>query len=280
MRNVPVSGVAVRAEDVVLAHDGRVAIKASSFDIPPGKITAVIGPNGSGKSTLLNAIAGLIDPSSGSLVVSPADEQRIAYVLQTRKVNDALPVTVREVVTMGRYASRGAYGRLTAADRHTVDESLDRMAITDLADRHLNELSGGQRQRVFVAQGLAQDHDMLLLDEPLTGLDLISAQAIDSVIHHENAHGCTVVMSTHDLAEARAADHVVLLAGGVVASGPPGHVLTEDHLAVAYGGMSVHRDGDGLVIDDPAHQPVEERHVHRERSIHTEAFPDDQHAGD
>ena len=280
MRNVPVSGVAVRAEDVVLAHDGRVAIKASSFDIPPGKITAVIGPNGSGKSTLLNAIAGLIDPSSGSLVVSPADEQRIAYVLQTRKVNDALPVTVREVVTMGRYASRGAYGRLTATDRQTVDDSLDRMAITDLADRHLNELSGGQRQRVFVAQGLAQDHDMLLLDEPLTGLDLISAQAIDSVIHDENAHGCTVVMSTHDLAEARAADHVVLLAGGVVASGAPEEVLTEANLAAAYGDMSVHRDGDGLVIDDPAHQPVDERHVHRERTIHTEAFPDDQHAGD
>ena len=180
---------------------------------------------------------------------------------------------------MGRYASRGAYGRLTAADRQTVDESLGRMAITDLADRHLNELSGGQRQRVFVAQGLAQDHDMLLLDEPLTGLDLTSAQAIDSVIHHENAHGCTVVMSTHDLAEARAADHVVLLAGGVVASGPPGHVLTEDHLAAAYGGMSVHRDGDGLVIDDPAHQPVEERHVHRDRTIPTRALPDDQHGG-
>ena len=280
MRNVPVSGVAVHAEDLVLAHDGRVAIRASSFDIPSGKITAVIGPNGSGKSTLLDGIAGLIHPSSGSLVVSPADEQRIAYVLQTRKVNDALPVTVREVVTMGRYASRGAYGRLTATDRQIVDESLARMAITDLADRHLNELSGGQRQRVFVAQGLAQDHDMLLLDEPLTGLDLISAQAIDSVIHHENAHGCTVVMSTHDLAEARAADHVVLLSGGVVASGLPHHVLTEDHLAAAYGGMSVHRDGDGLVIDDPAHQPVEERHVHRDRTIHTEPFPDERHGGE
>jgi manganese transport system ATP-binding protein len=280
LRNVPVSGVAVQAEEVVLGHDGRVAIKASSFAIPAGRITAVIGPNGSGKSTLLDGIAGLIDPSSGTLVVSPADEQRIAYVLQTRKVNDALPVTVREVVTMGRYASRGAYGRLTTTDRQTVDESLGRMAITDLADRHLNELSGGQRQRVFVAQGLAQDHDMLLLDEPLTGLDLTSAQAIDSVIHDENAHGCTVVMSTHDLAEARAADHVVLLSGGVVASGPPGHVLTEDHLAAAYGGMSVHRDGDGLVIDDPAHQPVEERHIHRDRTIHTEAIPDDHHGGD
>ncbi|GMQ85152.1 MAG: zinc ABC transporter ATP-binding protein AztA [Acidimicrobiia bacterium] len=277
---MPVSGVAVRAEHVVFAHDGRIAISASSFDIPRGNITAVIGPNGSGKSTLLDGIAGLLSPSSGTLVVSPADQLRIAYVLQTRKVNETLPVTVREVVTMGRYAAKGAYGWLRAADRETIDRSLDRMAISDLADRHLNELSGGQRQRVFVAQGLAQDHDMLLLDEPMTGLDITSAQAIDSVIHDEHAHGCTVVMSTHDLSEARAADHVVLLAGQVVASGPPEEVLTADHLAGAYGGLSVHGDGDGLAIDDPAHQPVEERHVHRDRTIHTEPFPDDRHGGD
>jgi len=272
--------LAVHAEEVVFAYDGQMAIDASTFDIPMGRITALIGPNGSGKSTLLDGIAGLIQPKSGSLEVSPPDQRQISYVIQTKKVNESLPVTVREVVTMGRYATRGARGRLKASDRRTVDESMDRMAITDLADRHLNELSGGQRQRVFVAQGLAQDHDMLLLDEPMTGLDITSAEAIDSVIHHENAHGCTVVMSTHDLAEARAADHVVLLAGTVIASGSPQEVLTEANLAVAYGGMSVHRDGDGIVIDDPAHQPIDERHVHRDRSIHTEAFPDDQHGGD
>jgi manganese transport system ATP-binding protein len=276
VRRVP---VAVHAEDVVIAHDGRVAIRSSSFDIPAGRITTLIGPNGSGKSTLLDAIAGLIEPTSGTLEVSPADERRIAYVLQTKKVNDALPVTVREVVTMGRYASLGAYGWIRADDRRMVDESMERMAILDLTERHLNELSGGQRQRVFVAQGLAQDHDMLLLDEPMTGLDLPSARAIDEVIHDENAHGCTVVMSTHDLAEARAADHVVLLSGRVIASGPPEEVLTEEHLAEAYGWTSVHGDGDGLVIDDPAHQPAEERHIHRERSIHTEAIPDHPRGG-
>ena len=271
--------VAVRAEDVEYAYDGHVAIEASSFEIPLGGITAVIGPNGSGKSTLLDGIAGLIEPTRGTIEVSPVDQQHISYVLQTKKVNDDLPVTVREVVTMGRYATRGPYGRLRGADRRTVDESMDRMAITDLADRHLNQLSGGQRQRVFVAQGLAQDHDMLLLDEPMTGLDLPSAEAIDSVIHDENAHGCTVVITTHDLTEAGAADHVVLLSGRVVASGAPEDVLTEPNLARAYGGMSVHSDGDGLVIDDPAHQRADERHVHRDRTIHTEAFPDDHHGG-
>ena len=271
--------IAVRAEDVEFAYDGRVAIDASSFEIPAGSITAVIGPNGSGKSTLLDAIAGLIQPTKGTIEVSPANQRQISYVLQTKKVNDDLPVTVREVVTMGRYATRGSYGWLTSSDRTTVDKSMDRMAITDLADRHLNQLSGGQRQRVFVAQGLAQDHDMLLLDEPMTGLDLPSAEAIDTVIHDENAHGCTVVMSTHDLTEAGAADHVVLLSGRVVASGAPEEVLTEVNLAEAYGGMSVHRDGDALVIDDPAHQRADGRHVHRERTIHTEPFPDDHHGG-
>ncbi len=271
--------LAVHADEVVYTYDGQVAIDASTFDIPMGRITALIGPNGSGKSTLLNGIAGLIQPKSGSLEVSPQDQRQISYVIQTKKVNESLPVTVREVVTMGRYATRGARGRLKAIDRRTVDDSMDRMAINDLADRHLNELSGGQRQRVFVAQGLAQDHDMLLLDEPMTGLDITSAQAIDSVIHDENAHGCTVVMSTHDLAEARAADHVVLLAGAVVASGTPREVLTAEHLAAAYGGMSVHRDGEGLVIDDPAHQAAEGRHVHRDRTIHTEPFPDEKHGG-
>ena len=270
--------VAVHAEDVVFEYDGRVAVKASSFDIPMGQITTLIGPNGSGKSTLLDGIAGLIEPASGSIEVRPEDGQRISYVLQTKKVNETLPVTVREVVTMGRYASRGAYGRLTGVDRDTVDESMERMSITPLADRHLNELSGGQRQRVFVAQGLAQDHDLLLLDEPMTGLDLISTQAIDDVIHDEHAHGCKVVMSTHDLSEAQAADHVVLLSGSVVASGSPEEVLTEANLARAYGGTAVHYEGEGLVVDDPAHQPAEERHVHRDRTIHTEAFPDERHS--
>jgi iron complex transport system ATP-binding protein len=271
--------VAVHAEDVEFAYNGDVAIEASSFDVPLGKITTLIGPNGSGKSTLLDGIAGLSEPVSGSMTVRPEDRQRIAYVLQTRKVNDTLPVTVREVVTMGRYATLGYYRRLKDEDRRLVDESMDRMMIGDLAGEHLNELSGGQRQRVFVAQGLAQDHEMLLLDEPMTGLDLPSAAAIDAVIHDENAHGCTVVISTHDLAEARAADHVVLLAGRVVASGRPEDVLTPEYLAEAYGGASVHGAGEELAIDDPAHLPVDERHVHRDRTIHTESMPDDRHGG-
>ncbi|MGI9649433.1 MAG: metal ABC transporter ATP-binding protein, partial [Acidimicrobiia bacterium] len=168
------SGVAVRARDLVLGYGATIAVDRSSFDIPAGTVTAVIGPNGSGKSTLLSAIAGLIEPQAGSIEVPAraAGAHRISYVMQTTKVNDSLPISVREVVTMGRYASAGGYGRLTAEDRRAVATAMDRTGISRLGATRLQNLSGGQRQRVFVAQGLAQDHDLLLLDEPLTGIDL------------------------------------------------------------------------------------------------------------
>ena len=270
----------ISARDVVFRYGDTVAIDTSSFDIPDGAITALIGPNGSGKSTLLNGIAGLIRPASGSVVVSPTARgpRRIAYVLQGTKVNEALPVTVAEVVAMGRFDGVPFRARLDAADRQAVAAALARMDITDLAARHMSELSGGQRQRVFVAQGLAQEHDVLLLDEPVTGLDVPSAQAIDDVIHDEHARGCTVVMTTHDLAEARVADHVVLLAGRVVAWGPPDDVLTVANLTEAYGASLLHVEGERLFIDDPHHHPTGSRHTH-ERSIHVESSPTDPHGG-
>ena len=260
---------AVTARDLVLAYGTSVALDRSSFTIPQGVVTAVIGPNGSGKSTLLNAIAGLIEPAAGSIEV-PAragGSHRIAYVLQTTKVNDALPVTVGEVGAMGRYAVAGGYRRLDADDRLAVATALERTGITDLAGRHLHGLSGGQRQRVFVAQGLAQDHDVLLLDEPLTGIDLPTAQAIDEVIHDERTRGCSVVLTTHDLSEAQVADHVLLLSGRVVASGPPGEILTPEHLTAAYGAALLHVEDGRIFVDDPAHLPVPGRHAHRERSV-------------
>ncbi len=272
------SDPAVRARDVAFRYGEGIAVARSTFTIPAGEITALIGPNGSGKSTLLSGIAGLIRPAEGELEVTPiaGRARRIAYVLQATKVNDALPITVYEVIAMGRYAGKGAYRWLRAEDRTAIQEAMDRMDVAHLGDHHLHELSGGQRQRVFVAQGLAQDHDVLLLDEPVTGLDLTSAQAIDDVIHDENAHGCTVVLTTHDLAEARVADHVVLLAGRVVSSGSPRDVLTAEWLTAAYGPSVLHVDSGHVLVDDPAHRPVPGRHVHRERSITVETpLPDE-----
>jgi len=267
--------VAVAAQEVVLRYGSRVALEASTFQIPTGAVTAIIGPNGSGKSTVLNAIAGLVEPSSGTLRLE--GDPPVAYVLQSTKVNEALHVTVREVVTMGRYASTGPYGRLRARDRDAVEAAMHRLNITGLADRHLHELSGGERQRVFVAQGIAQGHEVLLLDEPLTGLDLTSAHAIDEMIHEEQTAGRTVIMTTHDLAEARAADWALLLAGRVVAAGPPTKVLTVEALTEAYGPSLLHVHDGGFFLDDPAHQPVPGRHVHGERTIHAEPPSADEH---
>ncbi len=259
---------AVTATDLVLAYGPKIALDNSDFQIPTGGITALIGPNGSGKSTLLNAIAGLIEPVSGSIeVLDGRDRARsIAYVLQTTKVNDVLPITVREVVTMGRYSTASGRRRLRREDMSAVDEAMGRMGIIDLEDKHLGDLSGGQRQRVFVAQGLAQEHDMLLLDEPLTGLDLTSAQAIDDVIHDETKRGCTIIMTTHDLAEAQVANHVLLLSGRVTAWGAPDDVLSVENLTAAYGPNLLHVEDTKMFIDDPAHRPVPGRHVHRDRT--------------
>jgi manganese transport system ATP-binding protein len=237
------SNVAV-ARGVTLGYGDHVAIRASDFVIPTGKITAVIGPNGSGKSTILNAIAGLLVPKSGTITTFGKEPQdvrsRVSYVLQYTPVTQGTPITVGEVVAMGRYPITGLFGRMTRSDRDRVSEAMRELAITDLAGRHLGELSGGQRQRVYVAQGIAQEHDLLLLDEPLTGLDLVSAQAIDRIIHAEPERGCSVVLTTHDLEEAKAADHVLLVAGHVIAQGAPEQVLTMDNLREAYGLGALH----------------------------------------
>jgi ABC-type Mn2+/Zn2+ transport system ATPase subunit len=249
------------ARDLVLAHGERVALAASDFDIPAGALTALIGANGSGKSTILNAIAGLLEPAAGRLaVLAGARREALAYVLQSTAVNEAMPVTVREVVGMGRYGSLGPFRRFTSRDRALCAAAMDRLDIANLASRHLDELSGGQRQRVFVAQGLAQATNLLLLDEPITGLDLPSTERIRAAIDEERQRDVTVILTTHELAAAAAADWVLLLAGRVVAAGPPAEVLVPALLSEAYGVPFV-SDGGRPMIDDPGHRPRGARHT-------------------
>ena len=251
------SELVVRARELAIAFGATRVVEASSFEIPIGGVAAVIGPNGSGKSTLLGAMVGLVEPAGGTIEVlgtSPhAARRRISYVLQSTAVAPGNPITVLDTVRMARYPGLGLLGRPTREDRARVAEAMELLDITDLANRHLTELSGGQRQRVFVAQGIAQDHDVLLLDEPLVGLDLVSARTIDDIIHSATDRGVSVVITTHDLDEARAADHVVLMSGRVVASGPPEAVCTRRNLEVAYGLGALHPSGDFL--DDHAHGP-------------------------
>jgi manganese transport system ATP-binding protein len=253
---------AVVARDLELAHGQHVAVAGGSFELAAGSLVAVIGPNGSGKSTVLDAIAGLMPVRAGRLEVGGPGVRRseVAYVLQSTEVPPHLPLTVREVVTMGRYGRTGLWGRLGHAGRVAVRRSMERVEITALADRQVLELSGGQRQRALVAQGLCAGAEVLLLDEPMTALDVVSQRLVRSALDEERGLGRTVVFSTHDLAEAARADLVVLLAGRVVASGPPEEVLTDRHLTEAYRGHIVGVGG-VTILDDPHHHgPREERH--------------------
>lgn len=255
MPAVPPGPSAVEATDLVLAYGAHVAVRSMSFTIPAGHTTAIIGPNGSGKTTLLRAISGLQPIRSGRLIVHghSAGERcaDVAHVMQANKVNDTVPLTVREVVRMGRYPRRGPFRRFDREDEQAVEEALERLEITGLVGRHLRELSGGQRQRVFVAQGLAQHAEVLLLDEPVTGLDLPSQERIRRVVEEEREAGRSVVLTTHDVATAASADLVLLVATHLVAFGTPDEVLTQEHLGHAYGGTAF-RTADGtLVIGDP-----------------------------
>ena len=259
----------IRGQDVVIVRDGHVALASSTFRVPEAAITAVIGPNGSGKSTLLHAATGLLPLESGSIEVlgkRPVEARgEVAYVVQHTNVNPGIPMTVREVVSMGRYPSTGLLKRLSTADKAQVNDAMALLRIDDLADRQVARLSGGQRQRVFVAQALAQDHRVLFMDEPLTGLDIQSAQTIDDIMHEEPARGCSVVFTTHDLEEARAADHVILVSGYVVADGAPEDVLTPENLATAYGLGLLHPENTaGLGIIDDAHDP---HHSHDQDNV-------------
>ncbi|MFJ3929270.1 zinc ABC transporter ATP-binding protein AztA [Streptomyces sp. NPDC090029] len=215
----------IRLTDLDAGYPGRPVLRQLSASITALAMTALVGPNGSGKSTLLGVLAGVIQPTSGRLRY--AKGRPPAFVPQRGAVGEALPLTARQTVEIGRWGERGPWRRLTRHDRAVVDSSMDRLGVAHLATRQLGALSGGQRQRVLIAQGLAQRSDLLLLDEPTTGLDPEARERITDLLRDLVADGTTVVQATHDLAAARSADVCLLLSGGLlVGQGPPGQVLT------------------------------------------------------
>ncbi|MFD5653390.1 zinc ABC transporter ATP-binding protein AztA [Streptomyces sp. NPDC127039] len=220
----------VRFTGLHAGYPGRPVLHQLSADIPSLAMTALVGPNGSGKSTLLGVVAGVIDATSGQLRY--AEGHPPAFVPQRGAVGDALPLTARQTVEMGRWGERGPWRRLTRQDRTVVDSAMERLGVADLASRQLGELSGGQRQRVLIAQGLAQQSDLLLLDEPTTGLDPEARQRISALLTGLVADGTTVVQATHDLEAARSADACLLLSEGrLVGQGSPARVLTPESLS-------------------------------------------------
>ncbi|HZJ25491.1 MAG TPA: metal ABC transporter ATP-binding protein [Acidimicrobiia bacterium] len=245
---------ALTAVDLTLTYGSAVAVRDADFVVPRGHTIAVIGPNGSGKSTLLRATAGLMPPAGGRLEV-PALGQRggVALVLQTTDVDPGLPLTVRDVVRMARYPRVGLFRRFRPADRNRVADAIERLELTELIGRQMHELSGGQRQRVLVAQGLAQGAELLLLDEPIAGIDVVTRQLILEVIDAERIAGRTVVVTTHDFDDARRCDAVLLLATKQIAFGSPTEVLQPGPLGEAFGGRMLRLADGSLLVDDPHH---------------------------
>lgn len=216
------------------------ALRDISFRVEAGQQLAVVGPNGAGKSTLFKLIVGTIKPSQGTVNVYgrlPDQHICIAYVPQRSHIDWSFPVTVEDVVMMGRIGQIGLFRWPRGRDWQYVRASLDRVNAGHLAHKQIGELSGGQQQRVFIARALAQQADLLLMDEPFAGLDIPSHEAILDIIDDLKVDGVTILVATHDLNMASERfDQVMLLNREVIAYGRPADVLTPANLVMAYGG--------------------------------------------
>ncbi|WP_202409190.1 ATP-binding cassette domain-containing protein [Deinococcus xianganensis] len=254
------SAPALDVQDVSVAYGGgRLALRRATLSLQPGRICGLVGMNGAGKSTLFKTVMGFLPPLSGQVQVfghSVRHAQKagwIAYVPQAEAVDWDFPVSVRDVVTMGRQGRMGLLRRPTAADRTAVQDALDRVAMTDFAERQIGELSGGQRKRAFLARALAQDARLLLLDEPFGGVDVGTSEAITTLLSDLAGGGRSVLVSTHDLGTLETfCDDVALIADRTVLTvGPTAQVLTAPNLARTFGGRSP--------LHDPSRIPQETR---------------------
>ena len=222
-------------QGVTAGYGAEPALENISFEAECGSTLALIGPNGAGKSTLLNALAGLLTPWSGEILWNgaPLAEHRheIAYLPQRSEVNWQFPITVRQLVEMGRYPAVGIWKAMCRHDREIVDKAICTLGLEDLQNRQIGALSGGQQQRCFLARALAQEAHILLLDEPFTGLDVPGTKALASLLRSLSAEGRLVIASHHDMATtAQIFDRALLLRRRLIAAGPVAEVLTTDNL--------------------------------------------------
>lgn len=232
------------AEGVTVSYrNGLTALNDASLEAPRGSVTALVGVNGAGKSTLFKAFMGFVPLASGririlGLPVRDALRQNlVSYVPQAEEVDWSFPVLVEDVVIMGRYGHMGFLRRARPADRAAVDTALDRVGMEPFRHRQIGELSGGQRKRVFLARALAQDGQVILLDEPFTGVDAGTEEAITALIRELRAEGRVMLVSTHDLGSVpQYCDRVALIRGTVLAQGPTSEVFTRANLEAAFGG--------------------------------------------
>lgn len=252
--------IAIHLDHVSVGYNGGPpALTDVTLDITRGVRLAVLGPNGAGKSTLLKAIMGLLSPRSGHVLIHGEPPRRrdtqVAYVPQHEDVDKRFPVTVRDVVMMGRYGRIGWVKRPGRTDQQAVDEALGQIGIDDLAQRSLEDLSGGQRQRVFLARALAQQADILLLDEPFTGVDNTTEEAIYQVLDDLKTKGMTVLLATHDLDKAMSHfDDLLLVNGTVIACGCADDIFKPELLQRTFGAqITLMPSGDRVMAGTDGH---------------------------
>lgn len=256
-----VSDIGISAEDVTVTYrNGHTALWNASFEIPRGTVTALVGVNGAGKSTLFKAIMGFVPAAKGTIqllgmsVKEALRKNLVAYVPQSEEVDWSFPVLVEDVVMMGRYGHMGFLRRPNQSDHDAVAEALSRVNMQDYRKRQIGELSGGQRKRVFLARALAQDGQVILLDEPFTGVDVKTEEQIIELLGELRAEGRVMLVSTHNLGSVpEFCDRTVLVKGTVLAFGPTETTFTRENLEWAFGGVlrhftisdqTLHTDGD------------------------------------
>lgn len=254
----------ITAKDVTVVYrNGHTALHGASFEIPRGTVTALVGVNGAGKSTLFKAIMGFVPASRGEISVlgmkvsEALAKNLVAYVPQSEEVDWAFPVLVEDVVMMGRYGHMGFLRRARAADREAVDQALARVNMQDFRHRQIGELSGGQRKRVFLARALAQNGQVILLDEPFTGVDVQTEDQIVALLKELRDEGRVMLVSTHNLGSVpEFCDRTILVKGTVLGYGPTETTFTRENLELAFGGVLRHftLGGDTLHDDEDARE--------------------------
>jgi manganese/iron transport system ATP-binding protein len=252
-------------QHITVRYNGRVALENVTFHLHESERVAVVGPNGAGKSTLFKVVAGVLPPTSGEVKVfgsRPGGHVCIGYIPQRSQVDWNFPVTVADVVMMGRSAKLGPLNWPHKRDWEHVHHALETVDISNLSARQIGQLSGGQQQRMFIARALAQEAELMLMDEPLTGLDTPSQEGILDLLDRLKKEKVTVMVATHDLDQAATHfDRIMLINHQLVAFGQPAEVLHTDNLLKAYGGKLKPVDGQNILSMDDCCEG-EEDHVH------------------
>jgi manganese/iron transport system ATP-binding protein len=252
----------LEVEGVRVSYNSHPALDNLSFQVPHGARLAVVGPNAAGKTTLFKALVGLIPLEAGQIRVhgQPLGHHQdcVAYVPQREEVDWRFPVTVFDVVMMGRYGQQRILSRVSRYDREIAARSLQQLGMANLGDRPIGELSGGQQQRVFLARALAQEPHILLMDEPFTGVDFTTQETTLELLKHLQAKQVTAMVSTHDLTLASERfDMILLLNKRIIAYGTPEEVFTPKNLSQAFGSQVLFLDG--VAVVDQCCPPEEEQ---------------------